>query len=102
MNQVKDFKAHRLPETELKALRVDVAAAFRLAVQMQWHESVGNHFSLAVSADGKQFLMNPRWVHFSLIRSSDLLLLDSSDAQTMSRPDAPDASAGGLHGRNQR
>jgi len=99
MSQVKDFKAHRLPETELKALRVDLAAAFRLAVEMQWHESVGNHFSLAVSADGKQFLMNPRWVHFSLIRSSDLLLLDSSDAQTMSRPNAPDASAWCIHGR---
>ena len=42
--------------------------------------------------------MNPRWVHFSLIRASDLLLLDSDDAQTMSRPDAPDASAWCIHG----
>jgi ribulose-5-phosphate 4-epimerase/fuculose-1-phosphate aldolase len=99
MSQVKDFKAHRLPETELMALRVDLAAAFRLAVDMQWHESVDNHFSVAVSADGKQFLMNPRWVHFSLIRASDLLLLDSSDPQTMSRPGAPDASAWCIHGR---
>ena len=66
---------------------------------MEWHESVGNHFSLAVSADGKQFLMNPRWKHFSLVRASDLLLLDSSDTQTMSRPDAPDASAWCIHGR---
>jgi ribulose-5-phosphate 4-epimerase/fuculose-1-phosphate aldolase len=80
-------------------LRVDLAAAFRLAVDMDWHESVGNHFSAAVSADGKQFLMNPRWVHFSLIRASDLLLLDSSDTQTMSRPGAPDASAWCIHGR---
>ncbi len=99
MSQVKDFKAHRLPDAELTALRVDLAAAFRLAVQMDWHESVGNHFSLAVSADGRQFLMNPRWVHFSLIRASDLLLLDSSDTQTMARPDAPDASAWCIHGR---
>ena len=99
MNQVKDFKAHRLPDTELMALRVDLAAAFRLAVDMQWHESVGNHFSVAVSADGRQFLMNPRWVHFSLIRASDLLLLDSGDTQTMSRPGAPDASAWCIHGR---
>ena len=52
MSQVKDIKSHRLPETELTALRVDLAAAFRLAVDMGWHESVGNHFSLAVSADG--------------------------------------------------
>ena len=99
MSQVKDFKAHRLQETELTALRIDLAAAFRLAVEMDWHEAVGNHFSLAVSADGKQFLMNPRWKHFSLIRASDLLLLDSGDPQTMSRADAPDPSAWCIHGR---
>ena len=99
MSQVKELKAHRVQDTELSALRVDLAAAFRLAVEMQWHESVGNHFSLAVSADGTQFLMNPRWKHFSLIRASDLLLLDSSDAQTMSRPEAPDPSAWCIHGR---
>ena len=45
--------------------RVDLAAAFRLAVEFEWHESVGNHFSMAVSDDGKTFLLNPRWQHFS-------------------------------------
>jgi ribulose-5-phosphate 4-epimerase/fuculose-1-phosphate aldolase len=80
-------------------LRVDLAAAFRLAVQMNWHESVGNHFSVAVSADGRKFLLNPRWKHFALIRASDLLLLDSDDAETLSRPDAPDPSAWSIHGR---
>jgi ribulose-5-phosphate 4-epimerase/fuculose-1-phosphate aldolase len=54
---------------------------------------VANHFSLAVSPDGKTFLMNPKWKHFSLIRASDLLLLDSTDPETMKRADAPDASA---------
>ena len=34
-------------------LRVDLAAAFRLAAELGWHEAVANHFSLAVSADGK-------------------------------------------------
>jgi ribulose-5-phosphate 4-epimerase/fuculose-1-phosphate aldolase len=99
MSQVKDIKSHRPSESELMALRVDLAAAFRIAADMDWHESVGNHFSLAVSTDGKQFLMNPRWMHFSLIRASDLLLLDSGDAQTMSRADAPDPSAWCIHGR---
>jgi ribulose-5-phosphate 4-epimerase/fuculose-1-phosphate aldolase len=79
--------------------RIELAAAFRLAVRMDWHESVGNHFSLAVSPDGHQFLMNPRWLHFSRIRASDLLLLDSRDEATMSRPDAPDPSAWCIHGR---
>jgi ribulose-5-phosphate 4-epimerase/fuculose-1-phosphate aldolase len=80
-------------------LRVDLAAAFRLAAEMGWHESVGNHFSLAMSADGTKFLLNPRWKHYSLIKASDLLLLDSEDAETMQRPDAPDPSAWCIHGR---
>ncbi len=80
------------------ALRVDLAAAFRLAVQFDWHESIANHFSAAVSADGKQFLLNPRWKHFSLVKASDLLLLDANDKDVMSRPDAPDPSAWSIHG----
>jgi len=78
--------------------RVDLAAAFRLAVRFDWHEAVANHFSLAVSPDGSKFLMNPKWRHFSRIRASDLLLLDANDAATMSRPDAPDPSAWCIHG----
>lgn len=83
---------------EIAALRVDLAAAFRLAVRFGWHESVGNHFSAAVSADGKRFLLNPRWRHFGAIRASDLLLLDADDPTVMDRPDAPDASAWTVHG----
>jgi ribulose-5-phosphate 4-epimerase/fuculose-1-phosphate aldolase len=80
-------------------LRVDLAAAFRMAVDLGWHESVANHFSLAVSADGKRFLMNPKWRHFARIRASELLLLDADDPATMRRPDAPDPSAWCIHGR---
>jgi ribulose-5-phosphate 4-epimerase/fuculose-1-phosphate aldolase len=80
-----------------RELRVDLAAAFRLAASFNWHESVGNHFSAAVSADGKRFLMNPRWRHFSHIRASDLLLLDRDDRRTPSRPNAPDPSAWSIH-----
>ncbi len=79
--------------------RVDLAAAFRIAAQWGWHESVGNHFSAAVSSDGHQFLLNPRWMHFALIKASDLLLLDSRDPDTLQRPHAPDPSAWCIHGR---
>jgi ribulose-5-phosphate 4-epimerase/fuculose-1-phosphate aldolase len=80
-------------------LRVDLAAAFRLAEHFNWHEAVANHFSLAVSPDGKKFLMNPKWKHFSGIRASDLLLLDADDKEAMKRPDAPDETAWCIHGR---
>jgi ribulose-5-phosphate 4-epimerase/fuculose-1-phosphate aldolase len=79
--------------------RVDLAAAFRLAEHFNWHEAIANHFSLAVSPDGKRFLMNPRWRHFSHIKASDLLLLDADDKETMKRPDAPDETAWCIHGR---
>ena len=79
-------------------LRLDLAAAFRLAAMERWHESVANHFSVAASDDGRQFLMNPRWRHFSRIKASDLLLLVSADDTTMARPDAPDPSAWCIHG----
>lgn len=83
-------------------LRVDLAAAFRLAVRFDWHEGVANHFSAAVSADGKKFLMNPRWRHFAKVRASELLLLDVDDEGVMSRPDAPDPSAWCIHGAIHR
>jgi ribulose-5-phosphate 4-epimerase/fuculose-1-phosphate aldolase len=79
--------------------RVDLAAAFRLAEHFNWHEAVANHFSLAVSTDGRRFLMNPRWRHFSRIKASELMLLDADDKETMKRADTPDETAWCLHGR---
>jgi ribulose-5-phosphate 4-epimerase/fuculose-1-phosphate aldolase len=91
-----------LADDDVRQLRIDLAAAFRLAVELDWHESVGNHFSAAVSADGKRFLMNPRWRHFGSIRASDLMLLDADDKDVMNRPDAPDPSAWTIHGTIHR
>ena len=79
-------------------LRVDLAAAFRLAAQLGWHEAVANHFSVAVSGDGTTFLMNPKWMHFSRVRASDLRLHDAKDRGTLDRPDAPDITAWCIHG----
>lgn len=83
-----------LDETQL---RIDLAAAFRLAARNEWNEGVANHFSAAVSPDGRRFLVNPRWRHFSMIRASDLLLVDADDPETMAREDAPDPSAWAIH-----
>jgi len=80
------------------ALRVDLAAAFRLAVYFDWHESVGNHFSAAVSGDGRTFLLNPKWKHFGSVRASDLLLLSADDESVMEMENAPDPTAWSIHG----
>lgn len=82
--------------------RVDLACAFRWAARYDLHEGVANHFSLAVSEDGSKFLINPDGRHFSRIRASDLLLVDAFDRETMNRPDAPEATAWGLHGALHR
>ena len=82
--------------------RVDLAATFRWTARLNMHEGVSNHFSLSVNDDGTQFLMNPNQVHFSLIKASDMLLLDANDPATMDRPDAPDPTAWGLHGALHR
>jgi ribulose-5-phosphate 4-epimerase/fuculose-1-phosphate aldolase len=89
------------PDT-LHALRADLAAAFRYFARLGMHESVANHFSLAVGAGGRQFLMNPRGRHFSRIRASDLLLLDADDAGSLDRPGAPDRTAWFIHSRIHR
>jgi ribulose-5-phosphate 4-epimerase/fuculose-1-phosphate aldolase len=88
-----------LDDQEVRQARVDLAAAFRWFARLNMHESIANHFSAAVSADGTKFLMNPRNRHFSQVRASELLLLDSNDPKTMDRPDAPDITAWCIHGR---
>jgi len=84
------------------AHRIDLAAAFRWTVKLNLHEAVANHFSLAVNDDGTRFLMNPQGRHFARVKASDLLEIDANDPATMSRPDAPDPTAWGLHGAIHR
>jgi ribulose-5-phosphate 4-epimerase/fuculose-1-phosphate aldolase len=82
--------------TEAQA-RIDLAAAFRWAVRLNMHEATANHFSLALSEDGKQFLLNPRGRHFSRVRASELLLLDADNPQAIRGENAPDPTAWYLH-----
>jgi ribulose-5-phosphate 4-epimerase/fuculose-1-phosphate aldolase len=77
--------------------RVDLAAAFHWTARLNMHEAIANHFSLAVNPSGTRFLINPNGRHFSRIRASDLIEIDAEDPTTMSRPDAPEATAWGLH-----
>ena len=82
---------------EFQAQREDLAAAFRWFARLGMAESVANHFSVAVSAQGNRFLINPCRRHFSQIRASELLLLDAHDPTTLQRPNAPDPTAWYLH-----
>lgn len=82
-------------------LRIDLAATFRLFARLGMHEAVANHFSAAVSADGRKFLLNRKWQHFSTIRASDLILLDADDSGSLERG-VIDPTAWAIHGQLHR
>lgn len=96
------MNAHSRLTEEAAALRQDLSAAFRICHQMGWSESVGNHFSAAVSEDGAEFLLNPCWQHFATIRPEDLLRIDARDGRVLEGAGAPDASAWCVHGTLHR
>lgn len=76
--------------------RAEMAAAFRLTAREDMHEGVANHFSLAVNDDGTEFLINPK-IHFSLMKASDLWVIDAKDPDSARGAGAPDPTAWGLH-----
>lgn len=88
-------------DDSLARCRVDLAAAFRWTARLGMHEAIANHFSLAVSNDGSQFLINPYGRHFSKMRASDLVLLDANDPASANRDDI-DPTAWCIHGAMHR
>jgi ribulose-5-phosphate 4-epimerase/fuculose-1-phosphate aldolase len=86
-----------MSSTDEARSRVELAAAFRWAARLGMNEAVANHFSAAVSDDGKQFLLNPKGAHFSRVKASDLLLLDATGAGREGVDPKADATAWFLH-----
>src|SRR2546428_4677352 len=56
--------------------RVDLAAALRWAERLGLNEGIDNHFSYAVSDDGRCFLVNPLGFHWRELRATDLVPAD--------------------------
>jgi ribulose-5-phosphate 4-epimerase/fuculose-1-phosphate aldolase len=81
------------PERETRS---ELAAAFRWAARLGFHEAVANHFSAAIDETGNSFLLNPVGRHFSRMTASELLLLDSKEAGGQPHPLA-DRTAWYLH-----
>lgn len=76
-------------------LRVDLAAAFHMAVANDLHEGIANHFS-AVLPDGRHFLVNPFGLHFSELTAGSLLVCDF-EGRVVRGNGAPSASAHHIH-----
>ena len=79
-------------------IRIDLAASLRLTAKLGMHEAVANHFSAAVSEDGKSFLLNPKWVHFSKVKASDLILVHADDSGSFEKGKI-DSTAWAIHGQ---
>jgi ribulose-5-phosphate 4-epimerase/fuculose-1-phosphate aldolase len=57
-------------------LRRDLAAALVLAHRFGFSEGICNHFSAVVPGESERYLINPYGIHWSIMRPSDLLLID--------------------------
>jgi ribulose-5-phosphate 4-epimerase/fuculose-1-phosphate aldolase len=66
-----------LPMTkEERALRVQLAAAYRIFDMLGWDQLIFNHITLRVPGPQPHFLINPFGLHYSEITASNLLLID--------------------------
>lgn len=86
-----------------QSARRDLAVAFRWAARLNMHEAVANHFSVVVSQDSQNFLINPAGRHFSQVRASDLVLVDlNSQDSGVAESQVVDPTAIILHGQLHR
>jgi len=85
--------------TEQSARR-DLTVAFRWAAKLEMHEATANHFSVAVSQDSQDFLINPAGRHFSLVQASELILVDlNAESFSVAENQLVDPTAINLHGQ---
>ncbi len=66
-----------MPKTQTR-LRRELAAALRLAAAFDFHEGICNHFSVVVPDSDERYLINAYGIHWSQMRSDDLLLIDGA------------------------
>ena len=85
-----------VPPTEAQA-RTDLAAAFRWAARLDWHESIANHFSVAISEDRCSFLMNPNVRHSGASAPANCCCWTRVTILRSKAADAPDPTAWHLH-----
>ncbi len=61
---------------EVRQARVDMAAALQLAARMGMAEGIDNHLTVRVPGTSDRYFINPKCLHWSEIRASDILVVD--------------------------
>ena len=64
------------PPVDEREARIELAAAFRMAVAFDFHEGVSNHFSMLIPGREDRFLINPVGLHFSEVTASSLAIVE--------------------------
>lgn len=81
---------------DLREAREDLAAALRYADKLGLSEGICNHFSMAVTDDGNEFLVNPQGLHWSEVKASDIILCHR-DGRVLDGEHTVEASAYFIH-----
>ena len=83
---------------EIKKIKEDLSAVFRWTARLNMHESVVNHFSVCESENSNNFYVNKCGVHFSRIKTSDLILVTPDNVLELKKdPNLVDSTALSIH-----
>jgi ribulose-5-phosphate 4-epimerase/fuculose-1-phosphate aldolase len=96
MNVKSDLTLDLLTEQRQQA-RIDMAAAFRQAVQDDFHEGISNHFTLNVPGLPGRFYVNSYGLHWSEVTASSLIEV-SYDGEIVGGCGIADETAVCIHG----
>jgi len=81
---------------EERQIRVDLAAAHRLADRMSWTDGIYNHFTHTVPGHSDRFLVKPHGLLMNEITASNLIVVDM-DGQTVNGEGYVETSALHIH-----
>jgi ribulose-5-phosphate 4-epimerase/fuculose-1-phosphate aldolase len=80
----------------LSQARIDLAAAYRLAVKHGFNEGICNHFTMMVPGSDDRFLLIPYGLHWSEVTASNLIEVDL-DGNVISGDGEAEATAFYIH-----
>lgn len=67
---------HALMTEEERALRVQLAACYRVFHLLGWTELIYNHITVRIPGPERHFLINPFGLHYSEVKASNLVKID--------------------------
>lgn len=83
---------------KISELQKDLAAVFRWTAKLNMNEGIANHFSVCLP-NSNDFYVNGSGLHFSLIKASDLVLVEQNKIEEIKKkPELVDPTALNIHG----